>query len=442
MANFLPNALIDRMKRLAAEEMATYVSMDSVPLVRQAVLLNADKPQDLSLPLGAKVPWWPKAYYLKNLDYEFDKDPNYHRGSYSRQDAADLFVAYALNQLGLGQLPLRGLELGGINARSSILMSSLLAPNSLWLVNASDEAHYSNVRKCIAQWGLNNTWVMQQATASFKYIPHSFDLIYYHALVHLSSLHLKASIGPDKWTEDYARLQDNKLQEGLESALITLKADGYLFYVGKSIFDKQQSDFIDKQIMDGGLKTVRLPFDASWEVQEYKSAFSGCYSYLLPKDSANQPCLWLTIFHKEEDRNSENTDYTVNDDVEVNEGQNIFKSWVHEPNEFIFREVQSQLYMFPRYLLAEYRKLNDIFDVHKLGICIANWNGNDWVPTQELAWNSCLAKKIPYIALSYDQALSYLKGETIDSSLFDVSEGWYVLRYKELNLGWIAIEGE
>jgi len=184
-----------------------------------------------------------------------------------------------------------------------------------------------------------------------------------------------------------------------------------------------------------------LPFDASWGVEEYKLPFSGGYSYLFPKDSASQPSFWLTIFHKEGVAKSGNTDYAITDDVEVNDGQNIFKSWVDEPNEFIFRKVQSQLYMFPRYLLAEYRKLNDTFDVHKLGICIANWNDNGWVPTQELAWNSCLAKKIPYIALTYNQALSYLKGETIDTSLFDVSEGWYVLRYKELNLGWIAIEG-
>lgn len=438
MANFLPNELIARMKRLEAQEIAASASIDTIPFSEQALLLNVDKSQELDLPLGEQVPYLPNAYYI-NAPYDFDTDTNSYLGAYSRQDISSLFTAYAIQQLGLNALDLHALELGAYNGRLSIIGSSMLTSGSLWLINGSAAVN-TDLKRTVQQWGATNTWFIQEAVSSFKYIPNYFDLIVYNQPFSSSIFDLSGSNEINEWNSDLTHLKIKKATNELKSALVALKKEGYLFYRGVYDDTADKHDFLDGFITDNEVESMRLPVDASWQVKEYQSPVSKLYSYLFPINPTTGKGFSLTIFKNKTSKDRGDTSFIEQQSEEEITELPIPKDWIDKADDFCFHSYRNGLYLFPKVLLSDYKLLEHIFDVHHLGVCIATKDGENWIPTVELAWSQVLAKNIPYIALSTAEALAYIKGEALDFSLFDLSAGWYVLRYKELSMGWVEIE--
>ena len=426
------------MKQLTVANTKALTAIETLPLARQAVLPNDAKAYAVDLPMGKAIGWWPAAHSLQDANYDFTNDPGYFVGAYARQDTANLFIAYAIKHLGLDQSAIRGLELGAYTAQSAVLMSSVLAPTSLWLVSPAEEAYYGTIKQGILAWGGNSTWIIPELLNNVALLPNYADLIQYHAPIVSADPFLEASKGSNQWAHKYLQLEERKQLRGLKSVVKGLKANGYLFYINRSTNNLLGSDFVAKNMEAEGLCSVRLPLDASWEVEECQCSESGCYSYQFAADSLTEASFSLMIFYKE---GQDEVNKAMKQEPLTGFVQDYkVADWFAAPDSLMFEKVGKVLYSFPKVLLNDYMILSEVFERRYLGYAIADWKDEEWVPRQEVAWNVELSSNLACIELELKEALAFIKGEEIGSLPKVENTGFYLVKYKGIGLGWLEIE--
>jgi NOL1/NOP2/fmu family ribosome biogenesis protein len=77
--------------------------------------------------------------------------------------------------------------------------------------------------------------------------------------------------------------------------------------------------------------------------------------------------------------------------------------------------------------------------LRKTGLNLGTPSGKDWLPSHDVALSINAASDIPFIDVSKEQALRFLKRE--DMALQNTDKGWKVVRYNGLGLGWIKALG-
>ncbi len=75
--------------------------------------------------------------------------------------------------------------------------------------------------------------------------------------------------------------------------------------------------------------------------------------------------------------------------------------------------------------------------IKKAGVKLGSIIHNELIPDHELAVSTIINNAVPFVEVDLQTALQYLRREEIkiDTAL----KGWGLIRYKELNLGWIKI---
>ena len=76
--------------------------------------------------------------------------------------------------------------------------------------------------------------------------------------------------------------------------------------------------------------------------------------------------------------------------------------------------------------------LNPVVD----GLVLGSQKGKDVIPEHNLALSSALSEAFPRVEVELDQALSYLRRESLQLSS-DVPVGYVILTYKGRNIGFV-----
>ena len=75
-----------------------------------------------------------------------------------------------------------------------------------------------------------------------------------------------------------------------------------------------------------------------------------------------------------------------------------------------------------------------------MGIKMGKLAGNDLIPAPDLALSCAISPQIPDWALSYEQAIQYLRRNEISTDPeFKASKGWHTVSYQNRRLGWVKI---
>ena len=94
-----------------------------------------------------------------------------------------------------------------------------------------------------------------------------------------------------------------------------------------------------------------------------------------------------------------------------------------------------ELYAFPKAHHQDILLLMDRLYVRKAGLHLGTIKGKDLVPDHELALSLDLNSGITRVELSKEEAIKYLRCESI--VLSNIPKGWAVVSYKNFSLGWI-----
>lgn len=449
----LPASFIKKMRILLGEEEYVQFSDAIVKEPVSALRVNPFKFSD-SLPL-AKIPWCSTGYYLPHRPI-FTFDPCLHSGCYYVQDASSMFLEQALLQqvIPMGHVCL--LDLCAAPGGKSTLTRSLLPEGSLLVANEIIRSRAQILAENLSKWGHPDVVVTQNEPRDFGELPSFFDVITADVPCSGEGMFRKDSVAVSEWSDENVTLCMTRQQHIIKEVWPALKSGGLLIYSTCTFNPEEDEKNVQWICEEMGAEVLPLDIPQEWGITGnllYGSSFP-VYRFLPHK--ARGEGFFLAVLRKKEDEANDtcpsdgyNMQYASKKDkkkgnngkkkVDVVQGmrkaRNAVGSWLKNDEDYEFTLLGEVLTALPRKYADKIAILQQHLHVVQAGIALAISKGDSWIPRQTLALSTELnTLAFPLIELSFEQAICYLRAESIQLPP-ETPRGLVLLTYRKHPIG-------
>ena len=96
------------------------------------------------------------------------------------------------------------------------------------------------------------------------------------------------------------------------------------------------------------------------------------------------------------------------------------------------------MHIFPKAYEQDLAALRNVLYLKNAGTAIGKLTGRELIPNHDLALSTRIKSDIQSIDLDLEDALNFLRKETLQADVnVDNLKGWVLMRYMNVNLGWI-----
>lgn len=399
-----------------------------------SIRLNPGKPFEHTL--NDQVPWCSYGYYLANRP-SFTLDPIFHAGGYYVQEASSMFVAHAFQHIKTligNQHNIKVLDLCAAPGGKSTLLASYLKEEDLLISNEFIANRANILVENLTKWGQMNTWVTNNDPADFAQIPQFFDVMLIDAPCTGSGLWRRDPTALDEWTIQNVKQCVERQKKIINDAFSALKDGGYLIYATCSFSPEEDEHIMNYIEQEFDVNPITLPIDESWNIEiGYSENKKACGYHFYPWKLRGEG-FFLTVYQKNKDLESVRFKKEKNNKPSKSKS-NISTAWQDFlATPFTGHEINNDIYAFHPNHLPIFIQLKPLFYFKKAGILLGQQGMKEVIPHHELALSHHLSKQIPFIEVTEQEALHYLKKEAVrtDANL----KGWYAIEFKQLKLGW------
>lgn len=435
MSNKLPNDLINHLKGDPHFDYDAFIAIHDSEEKTNSVRLNGRKNIDLSnFQVAKDIPWCENAFYLKERPV-YTLDPLFHAGCYYSQEASSMFLDYVIRQLKLDRSPLKALDLCAAPGGKSTLINSSLHSESLVVANEIIKSRVNILQENLMKWGYPNTVVTNNDPSAFGRLPGYFDFMVIDAPCSGSGMFHKDHSAIDEWSLANVKLCSERQQRILAAALPALKSAGYLFYSTCSYSRDENEDIVDWLIEEFGLEAVQVEVDSSWGIDVTSSDRNKATGYRFYPHQVDGEGFFCAILKKK----AEQATFSMKRvKMEKNSApQQVAQEWINEDGLYSFLHNEN-IHVFPKVYEQDLTALQNVLYLKNAGTQIGKLIGKDFVPSHDLALSVLIKEEVQSIDLGIEDALNFLRKETIDPTVnVENLKGWVLMRYKNVNLGWI-----
>ena len=114
-------------------------------------------------------------------------------------------------------------------------------------------------------------------------------------------------------------------------------------------------------------------------------------------------------------------------------------AWLKHSERCLYREHSEGWMVIPAELAAHQEVLSSGLSLRKSGLLLGKIMKGRLNPEHELAMSTALNSDMPSVGVSEEEALRFLRRENILPA--DASEGWNLVQYDGLPLGWLKAIG-
>lgn len=377
------------------------------------------------------VPWCTAGFYLaKRPSYTFD--PLYHAGCYYPQEASGMFIEHVFKKLFGGLKKLKVLDLCGAPGGKSTHLSSLIGTEGLLVANDVIRARALILSGNIARWGTSNTIVTQSDPSDFRLLEGFFDIILVDAPCSGEGM-FRDPVAVREWSVENTMMCSERQKRILSDVWPALKENGILVY-STCTFNPDENEqnirwLIDRKKAEP-VKIDTTDYKGITEI-DYQGIFGyGFYPYKVEGEG-----LFISVIRKCE----KSTDKLIysNKKIDINHSNNEYMSIkkLININKDSLLKINGSFYKVPG-TLKEYFLLSKYLKIISPGTTIGKVGKKDFLPSHELALSEDIKKDaFPSIDLDYDQAVGFLKKESIRLSVRDT--GWFLVTYRGVYLGFV-----
>lgn len=429
----LPSLFTDRIRHSfpAGEAQAFLAALGASPAVsiRRHPLKGWDGFTD-----GEPVPWHPEGRYLPARP-EFIFDPSFHAGAYYVQESSSMFLQKALEAV---DLPHRALVLdlcAAPGGKSTLLLSALPA-DSLLVANEVIRTRIPALKENIQRWGYAHAMVTNADPADFETLPETFDLIAVDAPCSGEGMFRKDPEAHKHWSPEALQTCELRQTRILKSAAKALKTGGYLLY-STCTFNPGENEAQVQTLLANGFEWIPIPAAAAFpEIARLPLGYA-FYPHRVKGEG-----LFVALLRKVSETNHEPEDARPRKPFfdKTVKPEDTFTRWVRHPEGYVWKERAGTLYALPASQDKNMQLVAASVQTMYAGIAAGTWKGGEFLPEHALALSTIVEVGNRYIDLSEEEALRFLKKESLRSH--EMPKGIYAVRYKGLNLGWVkAVPG-
>lgn len=386
-------------------------------------------------PSGDPIPWCATGRYLSQRP-SFTLDPIFHGGGYYVQEASSMLIEAVVQQTVDVTQPMVALDLCGAPGGKSTHLLGLMHQDSFLFANEAIRTRVSLLTENLEKWGYPNVLITQNDPADFHRLPEYFDLMLVDAPCSGEGLFRKEPDAMAEWSHRQVELCALRQRRILTDTWRSLKPGGVMIYSTCTYNSKENIENIRWLQETTGCESLPLRLDPSWGVRE--AGDGNCFAYqCFPHRVRGEGFFFAAlrkpgIGHEKEFRAKDRLRYPSR--TELSEVRN----WLQPTDDYLFyfhgTQVRAISNRHKNHLLAALETLH----VSQAGVGVGEIKKNRVVPDHALALSLARNREtLPGLALSRDQALAYLRMETLQ--LPGASQGFQVVEYDGLGLGWINV---
>jgi len=449
LPNQLPIALLNALEKLDHFDREAFCTIHEAGIQEVSVHMNVDKlslsgdkwPDQISNPpfeISGKVPWAEEAYYLSARP-SFTMDPLFHAGTYYVQEASGMFLAYAINKTTNISTHLKILDLCAAPGGKSTIVQSLISKNSLLVSNEVIKTRVPVLYQNMTKWGLINGIISNNDPSHFRKLPGFFDIVIVDAPCSGSGLFRKDPEAALAWSPDSVNVCSHRQQRILGDIWDCLKEDGLLIYSTCSYSKEENEDIVDMLCKQYPCESIDLNPDPEWNIIETKSDQSAAFGYRFYPYKLKGEGFFLSVIRKKQSAGSVYSSKSSRFQNRLDKKTEIqIKPWIYE-NALDFVQIGDQIHAMPQGMHNDFEILKESLYLKKAGIRLGKPGDKEWIPDHELALSTILNNNYPSIDLSEEDALRYLRSETLE--IIQKYKGWHVIRFQKQRIGWVKLLG-
>lgn len=444
---FMPNKLSESLPVKFLEQMGTVLDSQEIQDFRESlekatptsIRFNPHKKKSQSSDMEP-VPWCPTAYYLPKRP-SFTLDPSFHGGAYYVQEASSTFLHHILETI---QLPASSiaLDLCAAPGGKSTLLSSYLGDSGLLVANEVIKSRAQVLKENIIKWGLGNTVVTQNDPSHFSDLEGFFDLVLVDAPCSGEGMFRKDPTAVSEWSPENVSLCVARQQRIIDQVGALPKGGGYLIYATCTYNRKENEENIAFLTQEFSYEPVRIPVSKEWGIRESEIIVEEdtYYGYRFFPHQVTGEGFFISVL-----RRTGNSDQSVRLAKEFRHSHlkrispkiipEELSSHLDSTKALRLYQLGESYFAIPERLQPTFEKLADSLNVRYFGVELGQVIRGEWLPSHEWALSVWEKKNIPRLELSRDEALQFLRKESI--SVDNSPKGWLLVTYLDLPLGWI-----
>ncbi|MCW3126379.1 MAG: rRNA methyltransferase [Bacteroidetes bacterium] len=433
--NKYPQAFTDRMKTKFGEEYNAFIaSLDNAPVTSIRTNAAKFKLSDSTLPLGDKIAWADAGCYLKERP-SFTFDPLFHAGTYYVQEGSSMFLEQAFKATGLGDKPIKVLDLCAAPGGKSTHLLSLINNESLLVSNEIIANRNHILRQNLARWGYANSVVTQNKAEDFAKMGETFDLIVIDAPCSGEGLFRKDKNAINEWSEDNVNMCAGRQKDILSNIIQCLHPNGYLIYSTCTFEDAENLDNVNYLINEHGFESIPIADAGSFAPELTTVSIEGAKAYAFYPHKTKGEGFFISLLRKPDAvrRISKFSSPAKVTDKATTELLPHIDRYISDANRFTALKHQEYYNILPTVFMQDYKKLSLFLYIRNAGITAGEFKGKDFIPAHELSLYIGMKAGFPTIDVDHKTAISYLKAETI--SVPTENKGWVTVSHKGANLG-------
>ncbi len=430
----LPDAFTDRMQQQLGVD---YTAFEDALHTEAPVSIRVN-PLKWNAALQLEpVSWAGNAYYLPQRPV-FTLDPLLHAGAYYVQEASSMFLEQAVRQHLSADIPVLALDLCGAPGGKSTHLSAVLPSGSLLVSNEVIKARTNILVENTQKWGSGYTVVTQNDPREFEALHHFFDLMVVDAPCSGEGLFRRDPAAADEWSESNVKLCSERQRRILSDVWESLKPGGLLIY-STCTYNREENEENLRWLQENhGAEGLSLKLNPEWGVS--LAEVEGMTGYRFYPHKTRGEGFFMAVVRKPGEPDQIKSGGKRRKPVLSFAPKNIrehVETWIQTPEQWDYIQFGGdRIAALPADWIPELENIFKHLRIAHAGIPLAEVKNKQFNPLPSLGLSAFLNKDAhPIQEISHEMALRYLKKEDILPE--NAPEGWVLLSYREIPLGWI-----
>lgn len=405
-----------------------------------SVRRNPLKPmEEMPAEEAGAVPWCEAGRYLKERP-RFTYDPRLHAGCYYVQEAASMFVEQAYRRILQDFRPHRVLDLCAAPGGKSTLWRSLLPEGDLLVANEPIRQRAQILAENLTKWGHPDVVTTSAYPEEFAPLTAFFDVVAADVPCSGEGMFRKDETAVDEWSAEAVEMCAERQWHIIESVWPALRRGGYLVYSTCTYNRTENEDNVMRICRELGAEPVEIPLDDAWHVSGDTTQRGLNVYHFFPHRTQGEG-LFLALLRKTaetpvtKNKRKKRGEARTPGGAGIKNGARV-SGWLDNDAQFkLTRTSAENIIAVRESLYDDVMRVCDTVKALTAGISLAEEKGKKLIPQHALALSVALrADAFPRVALTLEQALSYLRREALTLEAA-VPRGYVVVTYAGHPLG-------